>query len=102
MTYKNGIKEYTLTTILFGTAMGLIFGLYLKSLFGGIITGIVNGVLFTFVIFLFVKHQEKRLGIQAKQMPSTSPANAAWKLDMLVKTWGEALLPILNKEGDER
>ena len=60
MTYKNGIKEYTLTTILFGTAMGLIFGLYLKSLFGGIITGIVNGVLFTFVIFLFVKHQEKR------------------------------------------
>ena len=35
-------------------------------------------------------------------MPSTSPANAAWKLDMLVETWGEALLPILNKEGDER
>ena len=51
---------------------------------------------------LFQKHQEKRLGIQAQQMPSTSPANAAWKLDMLVEAWGEALLPILNKEGDKR
>ena len=51
---------------------------------------------------LFVKHQEKRLGIQAQQMPSTSPANAAWKLDKLVETWGEALLPILNKEGETK
>ena len=49
---------------------------------------------------LFQKHQEKRLGIQAQQMPSTSPANAAWKLEKLVETWGEALLPILNREGD--
>ena len=51
---------------------------------------------------LFAKHQEKRLGIQAQQMPSTSPANAAWKLDKLVETWGEALLPILYKEGETK
>ena len=51
---------------------------------------------------LFVKYQEKRLGIKAQQMPSTSPANAAWKLDKLVETWGEALLPILGKEGETR
>ena len=51
---------------------------------------------------LFVKHQEKRLGIQAQQMPSTSPANAAWKLDKLIETWGEALLPILGKEGETK
>lgn len=51
---------------------------------------------------LFQKHQEKRLGTKAKQMPSTSPANAAWKLDMLVETWGEALLPILGKEGETK
>ncbi len=51
---------------------------------------------------LFVKHQEKRLGIQARQMPSTSPANAAWKLDMLVEAWKEALLPILKKESEAK
>lgn len=51
---------------------------------------------------LFVKHQEKRLGIQARQMPSTSPANAAWKLDMLVEAWKEALLPILKKESEDK
>ena len=47
---------------------------------------------------LFQKHQEEKLGVAAQQMPSTSPANAAWKLDMLVETWGEVLLPILDKE----
>ena len=51
---------------------------------------------------LFVKHQEKRLGIQARQMPSTSPANAAWKMDMLVEAWKEALLPILKKESEAK
>ena len=51
---------------------------------------------------LFVKHQEKRLGTKAKQMPSTSPANAAWKLEKLVETWGGALLPILGKEGETK
>lgn len=32
-------------------------------------------------------------------LPSTSPANARWKLEMLIETWAEALLPVL---GDER
>ncbi|MDO4531222.1 MAG: DNA-deoxyinosine glycosylase [Bacillota bacterium] len=48
---------------------------------------------------LYVKHQEKRLGIQAERMPSTSPANAAWKLERLVEVWGEMLLPILRGDG---
>ncbi len=51
---------------------------------------------------LYKKHQEKRLGIGALQMPSTSPANAAWKLEKLVETWGEALLPLIGKEGDSQ
>lgn len=51
---------------------------------------------------LYKKYQEKRLGIEALQMPSTSPANAAWKLEMLVETWGEALLPLIGKEGDSQ
>ena len=44
---------------------------------------------------LYKKYQEKRLGIEALQMPSTSPANAAWKLDMLTEAWGEALRPLI-------
>ncbi len=48
---------------------------------------------------LYQKYQEEKLGIEAVQMPSTSPANAAWKLDMLVETWGKALCPLLE-EGD--
>ena len=51
---------------------------------------------------LYKKYQERRLGIEALQMPSTSPANAAWKLEMLVETWGEALLPLIGKEGDSQ
>lgn len=51
---------------------------------------------------LYKKHLEKRLGIGALQMPSTSPANAAWKLEKLVETWGEALLPLIGKEGDSQ
>ena len=51
---------------------------------------------------LYKKYQEKRLGIEAVQMPSTSPANAAWRLERLVETWGEALLPLIGKEGDSQ
>lgn len=44
------------------------------------------------------KYQEERLGIAARQMPSTSPANAAWRLEGLIAAWGEALLPLIGKE----
>lgn len=33
------------------------------------------------------RYQEKILGIEAMVLPSTSPANAAWKLDRLVDAW---------------
>ncbi|MBQ7758986.1 DNA-deoxyinosine glycosylase [Anaerotignum sp.] len=46
---------------------------------------------------LYKRYQEKRLGIEAMQMPSTSPANAAWKLEMLVEEWSKALLPCIGK-----
>lgn len=47
---------------------------------------------------LYQKHQAERLGISARQMPSTSPANAAWRLEGLIETWGAALLPLIGKE----
>lgn len=59
MTYKNGVKEYVLTGLLFGIPMGILFGLMHLSLSLGIIAGFLCGFLFTFLIFLFVKYQEK-------------------------------------------
>ena len=47
---------------------------------------------------LYRKYQEERLGISAVQLPSTSPANAAWHLERLIAAWGEVLLPLLQKE----
>ena len=47
---------------------------------------------------LYRKYQEERLGISAVQLPSTSPANAAWNLERLSTAWGEVLLPLLRKE----
>lgn len=51
---------------------------------------------------LYQKYQEERLEIQAVQLPSTSPANAVWKLERLSEAWGEVLLPLLQKEGEKR
>lgn len=36
---------------------------------------------------LYHKYAEKNTGIKAIKLPSTSPANAAWKLDRLCNTW---------------
>lgn len=40
---------------------------------------------------LYHKYAEKKTGIKAVRLPSTSPANAAWKLDGLCQTWRELL-----------
>ena len=60
MIYKNGIKEYTLTTVFFGIPMGILFGLFTLSLIVGIISGVASGLLFTLLIFIFIKIQEKK------------------------------------------
>lgn len=36
---------------------------------------------------LYHKYAEKETGIQAIKLPSTSPANATWKLDRLYEEW---------------
>ena len=40
---------------------------------------------------IYDKYQLERTGIPALQMPSTSPANAAWSLERLVEEWGKVL-----------
>lgn len=40
---------------------------------------------------LYHKYAEKVTGIQAVKLPSTSPANAAWSLEKLTKTWEEII-----------
>ena len=46
---------------------------------------------------LYQKYQEKKLGIKAIQMPSTSPANAAWSLERLKEEWRKAVLPCMKE-----
>ena len=36
---------------------------------------------------LYRKHQQSRTGLEARLLPSTSPANAAWQLPRLVEAW---------------
>ena len=46
---------------------------------------------------LYHKYAEKETGIKAVKLPSTSPANAAWKLDRLCEVWGEKILSVLKE-----
>ena len=36
---------------------------------------------------LYQKHQAARTGLSAVQLPSTSPANASWRLSDLIQAW---------------
>lgn len=60
MIYKNGVKEYTLTTVLFGIPMGIIFGIMKWDVLYGLVSGVLCGLLFTLLMYLFVKSQEKK------------------------------------------
>lgn len=60
MTYKNGIKEFTMTTLLFGGPMGLLFALIHQSILLGVISGVFCGCIFTLLMFLFGKIQENQ------------------------------------------
>lgn len=44
---------------------------------------------------LYKRYLQKRAGIEAVVLPSTSPANAAWSLERLVARWDEALRSLL-------
>lgn len=44
---------------------------------------------------LYQKYLEKITGISAKALPSTSPANASWTLEILTGKWKEELSPYL-------
>ena len=39
----------------------------------------------------YIKYMEPKTGIKAICLPSTSPANAAWSVERLVKQWGEEI-----------
>lgn len=60
MVYQNGLKEYSLTAILFGVPMGILYGLSKLSFRFGIVLGVLSGLLFTLLMFLFIKVQEKK------------------------------------------
>ena len=41
---------------------------------------------------MYNKYTRGKTGIEAVCLPSTSPANAAWKLDMLIEEWRRKIL----------
>lgn len=43
---------------------------------------------------MYAKYQEKMLGMKARVLPSTSPANAAFSTEKLIQIWRETLLDI--------
>lgn len=45
---------------------------------------------------LYHRYCEKACQREAGKLPSTSPANAAWSPERLIKSWGEALLPYVG------
>ena len=45
---------------------------------------------------LYCRYQQPLTGIEAKKLPSTSPANAAWSLDRLLTAWRVLLPPLLD------
>lgn len=45
---------------------------------------------------LYHRYCEKACQREAEKLPSTSPANAAWSPERLIKSWGEALLPYVG------
>ncbi len=59
MIYKNGFKEYAMTTLVFGGFMGIFFGI-VHGVIEGIIGGVISGILFTLFIFIFVKLMESK------------------------------------------
>ena len=44
----------------------------------------------------YIKYQQPVLGREAVCLPSSSPANAAWSLDRLIKAWGELIFGSKN------
>ena len=48
---------------------------------------------------IYAKYAEPLTHLPATVLPSTSPANAAWSLARLEKTWGNALAPFLRANG---
>ena len=70
MTYKNGIREYLLLAVCYGVPMGIIFGLWQKSVLVGIISGAMCGILYGVIMFLFVKIQEKKFDKMREQIAS--------------------------------
>ena len=44
----------------------------------------------------FEKYQQKALGMEARVLPSTSPANAAYSVERLIQVWAEAMTKPLS------
>ncbi len=60
MTFRNGTKEYLSMLFIYGSIMGLLYGLMDQSLVKGIVLGLINGSLFTGATYVSCRYQEKK------------------------------------------
>ena len=60
MIYRNGFKEYALSALVFGIPMGVLFGLSKGNPAVGVVYGVFTGLLFSLVLFAFIKLQERQ------------------------------------------
>lgn len=49
---------------------------------------------------LYKRYLQWQVGLAAHELPSTSPANAAWQLERLTERWHAGLLPLLAAAAD--
>ncbi len=70
MTYRNGLKEYAMTTLVYGGLIGVLFAI-IYGVIEGIIAGVVAGILFTLFIFIFVKLMESKYKKMRAEMAKT-------------------------------
>ncbi len=59
MTYRNGLKEYGLMALIYGGLMGIWFSI-IYGVLVGVISAVFCGALFSFLMYLFVRFQEKK------------------------------------------
>ena len=60
MVYKNGTKEYVTMALSCGLSYGLMMWLLNGDFTSALISGVMFGTLFTLVMLLFIKSQEKK------------------------------------------
>ncbi len=68
MIYRNGIKEYSLSFLIFGGCMGIFFGIVSRSIPIGLLCGLFSGLLFALLMWAITKLLEIKFNKKRKEI----------------------------------